>query len=450
MAPQDPVASHDEVSDGSPAIHPRDPLPERADAVVVGAGIVGVCAARDLAARGFDVLLLDKGPVGREQSGRNWGWCRQFGRDRREAPLGRAAMAIWEEIQQQADVGFRRYGLLRVAADDRGLAHWQERVRRAGEVGLRAELLAPNAVRELAPDYEGPLAGAAWAPDDACAEPARAAPSIAGLARRAGASVRTGCAVHALRIARGRVQGVETEDGPVAAGRVLVAAGAWSAPLLRTAGVDLPQAYVLASVLRTTPADAIGRARMVSAPGTAIRQRADGGWSLGVAGRLGAMAGPATVRWLSTFWPMTRTLAPDIAHAGSLGTLMRGPMPPGFSAARYRRWRTLDPRPDARGLRRALAAARSQHGFLREAQVAERWAGVIDGTPDGLPVIDRDAGPDGLILATGFSGHGFGIGPGAGRLAADLVAGGDPLVDPRPFRLSRFTDGSQLTIEVTY
>jgi glycine/D-amino acid oxidase-like deaminating enzyme len=446
MASQDSTGPHDGALD-----RPRDPLPARADAVVVGAGIVGVCAARDLAEGGLDVLLVDKGRVGGEQSGRNWGWCRQFGRDRREAGLGRAAMAIWEEIQQQADVGFRRYGLLRIAADARGLAHWRERVRRARESGLRAEMLNPEAALALAPGYTGPLAGAAWAPDDACAEPTRAAPAIARLAQGAGALVRTGCAVHALRVSDGRVQGVDTEDGPVDAPRVLVAAGAWSATLLRSAGVDLPQAYVLASVLRTTPAAAPGQARIVSAPGTAIRLRDDGGWSLGVAGRLGAMAGPATVRWLRTFWPMTRTLAPDIAHAGSLATLLRGPMPPGFGSGRYRRWRVLDPRPDAKGLDQAMEAARDQYNFLQTVDVAERWAGVIDGTPDGIPVIARDAGPAGLTLATGFSGHGFGLGPGAGRLAADLVAGADePLVDPAPFRLSRFTDGRRLSIEVTY
>jgi glycine/D-amino acid oxidase-like deaminating enzyme len=71
-------------------------------------------------------------------------------------------------------------------------------------------------------------------------------------------------------------------------------------------------------------------------------------------------------------------------------------------------------------------------------QVAESWAGLMDVTPDAVPVIDQVNHMPGFFVATGFSGHGFGIGPGAGRLMADLVAGDRPVVDPTPFRLARF------------
>jgi len=73
---------------------------------------------------------------------------------------------------------------------------------------------------------------------------------------------------------------------------------------------------------------------------------------------------------------------------------------------------------------------------------AERWAGMIDVMPDAIPVISPAESLPGLYIATGFSGHGFGIGPGAGKLVADMVTGDPTLVDPTPFRLSRFTDGS--------
>jgi glycine/D-amino acid oxidase-like deaminating enzyme len=74
--------------------------------------------------------------------------------------------------------------------------------------------------------------------------------------------------------------------------------------------------------------------------------------------------------------------------------------------------------------------------------IAETWGGVIDVTPDGVPVISGVDSLPGFYIATGFTGHGFGIGPGAGRLMAELVAGETPVVDPTPFRYSRFTDGS--------
>ena len=76
-------------------------------------------------------------------------------------------------------------------------------------------------------------------------------------------------------------------------------------------------------------------------------------------------------------------------------------------------------------------------------KVAESWGGVIDVTPDAVPVISAVDTLPGFFIATGFTGHGFGIGPGAGRLMAELVTGETPVVDPTPFRYSRFTDGSR-------
>ncbi|MGE0211292.1 MAG: NAD(P)/FAD-dependent oxidoreductase, partial [Parvibaculaceae bacterium] len=81
---------------------------------------------------------------------------------------------------------------------------------------------------------------------------------------------------------------------------------------------------------------------------------------------------------------------------------------------------------------------------FRSTRIEESWAGLIDATPDILPVISGVENIPGLYLSTGYSGHGFGIGPGAGRLTADLVANRKPIVDPKPFRFSRFSDGSSV------
>jgi glycine/D-amino acid oxidase-like deaminating enzyme len=94
----------------------------------------------------------------------------------------------------------------------------------------------------------------------------------------------------------------------------------------------------------------------------------------------------------------------------------------------------------------ALKTLRRAHPAFAAIREAERWAGQIDVTPDAIPVMSGVDSLPGLFLATGFSGHGFGIGPGAGRLMADLVTGAPPVVDPSAFRLSRFTDGSPIVI----
>ena len=100
------------------------------------------------------------------------------------------------------------------------------------------------------------------------------------------------------------------------------------------------------------------------------------------------------------------------------------------------RTRILDPRPDAGMIRETLARARELLPGLAQVPVAAEWAGYIDSTPDGVPAIGETAIP-GLILAAGFSGHGFGIGPGAGHLIADMVTGAPPLLDPAPYTPAR-------------
>jgi glycine/D-amino acid oxidase-like deaminating enzyme len=104
--------------------------------------------------------------------------------------------------------------------------------------------------------------------------------------------------------------------------------------------------------------------------------------------------------------------------------------------------RTLDPDGDPFVLDRARASIAESFPAFRDARIAESWGGMIDVMPDAIPVISAVEQVPGFFIATGFSGHGFGIGPGAGRLVADMVAGGQTIVDPAPFRLSRFTDGS--------
>ena len=106
--------------------------------------------------------------------------------------------------------------------------------------------------------------------------------------------------------------------------------------------------------------------------------------------------------------------------------------------------RVLDPKPSKKSAERVLGNARKAFPVLEKAQVAQRWAGYIDVTPDAVPVISAVDDVPGFHVATGFSGHGFGIGPAAGRLMADIVTGRPLIVDPRDFRWSRFSDGSKV------
>ena len=112
------------------------------------------------------------------------------------------------------------------------------------------------------------------------------------------------------------------------------------------------------------------------------------------------------------------------------------------AASPFEAVRVLDPAADPFVVERARNAMAEAFPAFRDVAVAESWGGMIDVMPDAIPVISPVDKLPGFFIATGFSGHGFGIGPGAGRLAAELATGGPTIVDPAPFRLSRFTDGS--------
>ncbi|TIR69417.1 MAG: FAD-binding oxidoreductase, partial [Mesorhizobium sp.] len=118
-------------------IETSDELPQSADAVVIGGGIVGVFAAYYLARRGLKVALVEKGRIGAEQSSRNWGWCRQQNRDARELPMATRSLDLWERFAAESgqDTGFRRCGLLYLSNDEAelaGWARWRDFARTAG------------------------------------------------------------------------------------------------------------------------------------------------------------------------------------------------------------------------------------------------------------------------------------------------------------------------------
>ena len=108
--------------------------------------------------------------------------------------------------------------------------------------------------------------------------------------------------------------------------------------------------------------------------------------------------------------------------------------------------RILDPTPDTHILAKAHANLAAAFPVFAGVKIIETWAGLIDVTPDVVPVIGPVPEVPGFFLASGFSGHGFGIGPAAGRLMADIVAGDTPIIDPKPLRFERFADGSPTII----
>lgn len=426
-------------------VEPSGTMPPATEIVVIGAGIIGVTTGLFLAQAGVPVVICEKGEVAGEQSSRNWGWVRRMGRDPRELPLIVEAIRLWEGMRELTgqDVGFRHSGILYLCENERDVAEQEAWLKSAGEYTLDTRLIRGEALRAVLPGAARDFPAALHTPSDGRAEPQVATPAMARAAMRAGATLLTGCAVRAVETSAGAVSGVLTERGPIRCRAVVIAGGAWSDLISRRLGLRLPQLVVRSSVQRTAPL-AGGPETAAWAPRFAFRKRLDGGYTIADGTRNRHDIAPDSFRYLGDFMPLLKRQWRDVSlRFGGEFFRRLGDRAGRDGVSPFERRRILDPDPIAAHLDAPLAALGEAFPVFRDAAIVQRWAGLIDTTPDAVPVISAVPTIRGLVIATGFSGHGFGIGPGAGRLAADLVTGRKPLVDPSPFRHERFTDGSR-------
>ncbi|MFT7772778.1 NAD(P)/FAD-dependent oxidoreductase [Roseateles sp.] len=419
-----------------------DTLPSHADCVVIGAGIVGVSAAYWLARAGQRVVLLEKGRVGAEQSSRNWGWCRQQNRDARELPLSTKSLALWEDMAADIgdDMGFSRCGLLYLSNDDKEIDTWATWGKFARGVGVQTQMLSPAEAAQRGQATAKAWKGGVWSPTDGIADPSRAAPAIARGVIKHGGVVLQGCAARGIEREAGAVSGVITERGVIRTRQVVMAGGAWAASFLHQLGIGFPQAAIRSSILSVAPG-AQGLPAALHTAAASVTRRSDGGYTLAISGFGKVDPTPGMLYGAKHFVPMFakrwRMLSPGNLQAWRAGfeTRRRWAMdqPTPMEAVRI-----LDPRPSHATLAQTLRQARELLPGLTQVPVQAQWAGYIDSTPDGVPVIDASIGVPGLLLAAGFSGHGFGIGPGAGHLVADILLGRTPITEIAQYRLARF------------
>ena len=433
----------------SPPVDPvaSDPaLPRHASVVVVGGGIIGVCTALFLAQKGHSVALCEKGRIGAEQSSRNWGWCRTLGRDPREIPLSIESLRFWRGMNKLTgtETGFRQAGIVYLFDTEQQMATQEAWAKEAQTYQIDVRALRGAQLAAVAPGAARPFVGGMYTPTDGRAEPAQAAPAIAEAARRLGVGILTHCAVRGIETAAGRISAAVTERGRISCDAVVLAGGAWSRLFCGNLGVNLPQLKVLSSVLRTEPLSGPPEMTM-GASDFAFRKRLDGGYSIARRNASVSEIVPDSFRLFNDFLPAYRSDWRDLRLRLNGKFLQEWRMKRHWSLDEetpFEQTRVLDPAPSAGLLEEARKSLTDAFPAFAGMRVAESWAGMIDVTPDAVPVISAVDAIPGFFIATGFSGHGFGIGPGAGRLMADLVAGDPPIVDPTPFRFSRFADGS--------
>jgi len=373
------------------------------DVVVIGGGITGAAASLSLTEQGLAVALIEKRGIAAMASGWTLGGVRQSGRDPAELSLARAAVAIWPTLGERlgADVHYRRGGNLRLARDENEVAIIRELVDRQRAQGLELEFLADNsAVRAIAPAISPDVLAASFCPSDGHADPIATTLAFAQAAKRKGCTLREGVAVNAIRVEKGLVTGVDTNAGFVPAGAVIVAAGVNTPALLAARGLHLPLRATLVQVLQTEKLPPLlDQVFGVANADCAGRQEIDG--------RLRVTSGSLAFQGDVDGWS-EQTLAPSRTEIAHLRELIGKVLP-----------------------------------AVKDAQSHRAWGGLIDLTPDALPVLDAPEEIRGLVIGAGFSGHGFCLGPISGEVLADLALGHKPRHEISAFRLARFASAER-------
>lgn len=424
---------------------PDPVLPDAVDVVIIGGGIAGASTAFFLTEKGLRVAVCEKGQVGGEQSSRNWGWVRQMGRDRAELPLAIESLNIWRDLEPRWGIraGFRQTGIVytfRSGENEEGLAGWADA---ANEYQLPIKRLTKGQVQELMPGIAPDFDIAYHTSNDGRGEPGMATPAIARAAQERGAVILENCAVRSVETAAGRVSGVVTERGPIKCNAVVVAGGVWSRLFLGNLGITFPQLKVTGGAFRVET-DAVLPEMPIGGTDFSFRKREDGGYTVARRNASLAIITPDSFRFFSDFLPSLVTSWRELKLRVGKQFVTELMMPKRWAAdakTPFETFRTLDPAPRERLNAEALRNTIRAFPAFANARVTHQWGGLIDTTPDAVPVIDEVPTMPGLYISSGYSGHGFGIGPGAGRLTADLINGDHPIVDLAPFKLSRLRKG---------
>lgn len=367
-----------------------------AEVIIVGGGIIGCATAYYLAKKSISVIVLEGSDnIGNGGSSRNGGGVRQSGRDKRELPMVMWGIKnLWPSLSEElgVDVEYVQKGNLRLGKTEKHLKILQTLTDNAVACGLDVKMIDGNEVRQMNPYLSKEVIGASWCPTDGHANPLTATLGYYKKARESGVRFITGEKVIGLKKYKGNIRKVVTQNTTYEADNVLIAAGYDSRTILSDVGIDVPmqalkmeclvteaQPHMFDQMLGTAEADFYGH------------QSKHGSFVFG--GSTGLE-------------PYEKEYGNLISTSIGVSCTCRGIM--GYFPA------------------------------LSDAKIVRAWTGYIDQCADKIPVMSAIEEVPGLYVACGFTGHGFGIAPGAAYNLAELISHGTTSVDMSEFRYNRF------------
>ena len=386
---------------------------QTASIVIIGGGLEGVATAWALAQRGItDVVVCERDTVGGGMTGKSSGIVRCHYGVSSLAAMAATGLEVFEKAEEifGTDIGFRQTGYV-VGVGEANVDNLRRSLAAQREVGVQTEEMDVSEVAKLWPAADlAPFAAFGWEERGGYGDAYQTAQAFAASARAAGVTIKQGTTVKGLLTDGDRVTGVELADrSTISADTVVVATGVWTKPFLDEYGIDVPIRVHREQIVMIHPGMELGAVPVFSDLVSLQYVRPD------VRGEI--LFGNSDLAELEIADPDGYLNRADEAF--------------------------LDLTVDKVGMR---------FPAFSDASITSSYAGCYDVTPDWNPVISR--GPlDGLVIAAGFSGHGFKISPAVGRLVADLVVDGrsnDPRIPESDFRLSRFAEGDLLTTRFPY
>ena len=425
-------------------------MEKEADVVIIGGGISGCAAAYYLAKGNAKVVLVEKGEIAGEASGRNTGGVRVQARTPVEFPYMVESRKLWESLERElrADVGFVAGGNLLYVEREEDIAELERAAHIGQEEGIDSRMITPAEVQNLVPGLEAPLKGALYSARDGHADPTRSTTAFATAAQEMGAYLHTNCAALKIETSNGRVASVITDQGRIDTPWIVNAAGVWANYVARMVGLHFPVRVIRMTLGMTEPVQTTVKP-FVRGPNVGFRQTPEGNivFSQGYAQPRDYDLGRELLDDIRTWLPhlikhrklVRFNLGWELVRSFQARTPLfsRITRPSNFRS-------DIEPKSNSKSLRKGLEALTQVMPPLRGVSVARSWAGLIDITPDMLPVLGSVPKLEGYILAAGFSGHGFAMGPMTGKLISELILDGKPSLSLDAFRPTRFAEGVKI------